>query len=325
MKNKKILLVMPIKQSTVLRGFSRALTYLGWEYRVFDYRNLNIPEKLAKILGNEKLATRLMNQRLISIATSWQPKLIFVVKGSIISPESIAEIKQKRISTVNWFPDDIQAYALAKQTALSYDIFCHFDSFAVRKIKKDTGKKDVYHFPFAADILPTDKKPNIFGRRKYNLTLVGNYYPVRESILPVIQNMGLNIWGEKRWCTTTLKNNYHGELPFKDLFAILRQTKIGVNIQYPSPSWSLVNRAYDVMSCGALLLTENKKEANTKFDAGRELVIFKNKDDLVEKAECYLRNARLRQMIAEKGYEAVRSKYTYVHQFRKFFTTLTSL
>lgn len=322
MRNKKILLALPIKQSTVLPGLGRALDYLGWEYQVFDYRALTYNEKLINLAGWRRTAYDLLNRRLISRIRDFRPILLFVVKGELILPQTLARIRRLGTFTLNWFPDDIQTFSLAKELVPSYDFFCHFDSYAVGQLKKSTSKSNIYHFPFAADILPKDSPPDFDGERGYDLTMVGNYYPVREEFLPRVEDLGLNIWGGERWKTTSLRQNYHGWLPFGDLFGVLKKTKIGINIQYPSPSWSLVNRAYDVMSCGAMLLTENKKEIKTKFVDGKHLVVFNGAGDLRDQATYFLKYKARRKRIAGNGYALVKERYTYVHQFKTLFKAL---
>lgn len=321
MKNRKILLVLPRNKSTVLTALNRALVYLGWEVEVFDYRELSYPEKLIRLIGYESLAYRLLNNRLETTVKKFNPSILFVVKGERLLRETLERIRSAGVTAVNWFPDDVQAYDLAKSLCHSYDYFLHFDAYAISCLKKDIKGVRFGHFPFAADIIPTDPKPKRVAK-SFPVTLVGNYYPARETILPKIADLGLNIWGDSRWEKSPLAQYYHGELDFKKLGSVYQRSKIVLNIQYRSPSWSLVNRVYEAASAGSFVISEHKKQLDRMFADGKEIVSYETPADLKFKISYYLSHEKEREKIAANGYRAVRLRHTYVHRFQELFKEL---
>lgn len=320
--NKKILLVLTIKQSTILTGYLRALGYLGWDVRIFDYRKLDYPGKILSVIGKRDIAHQFMNKSLIETSKNWKPDFIFVVKGSVIFPETIRAIQKLGILTVNWFPDDIQAYNSAKSLVPIYDICLHYDLHAVKQLQKDTGKKNIKLFRFGADILPTDDEV-LIGNREYNLTMIGFPYDHRKRLLPMVSDLGLHVWGNKGWGETSLKQNYHGFLPSTSQRNIFQNTKVGLNLQYVSPCEGLTSRPYLILASKAMLLNDYRKDLYEFFDVGRDVVCCRNDNQLRELAVRYLNNDKEREAIAERGYRVVRSKHTYVHRFAELFKELS--
>lgn len=52
---------------------------------------------------------------------------------------------------------------------------------------------------------------------------------------------------------------------------------------------------------------------------GKELVLFESEQDLIEKIAYYLSLEEERRMIAQNGYEKVKTEYTYQRQLARMF------
>lgn len=314
-KKKKLLFLAVMHKSTTHTALTRAFEYLGWETKVFDYRDLTAKEKLIQLGLGQQSALKSMNSRLIEAVKDYKPDITFTVKGELIFPETIRKISKSGIRTVQWFPDDVHRHQMAKELSRVYDVFFHYDSYETQLLIKETKRKNIYHFGFAADILPSDPTPN-FSRRHYSLVMVGNYYPVRENYLPYISDLDLDIWGEEKWRETSVASKYHEPLPFSQLLALYRNSKIGLNIQFVSPSHSIVNRAYEIISSGAMLLSERKPELGKYFALGKDVVGFTSPKQMREKAIYYLANRHERESIAKRGYKVVRAQHKYIDRIK---------
>lgn len=52
---------------------------------------------------------------------------------------------------------------------------------------------------------------------------------------------------------------------------------------------------------------------------GKELVLFESEQDLIEKIAYYLSHEEEQRMIAQNGYEKVKTEYTYQRQLAQMF------
>lgn len=320
-KNKKILLVLPKNRSTVLPAITRAFGYLGWDYRVFDFREFNYSEKVINLLGNKQLANELLNRRMQQAILNFRPAIFFTVKGDTVLPETVAVVKKQGGISMNWFPDDFRFYDMSKTLSRYYDIFLYAESFLIPYLKRETGKTDVYHLPFGADILPTDPLPPKLSKI-YNLTIVGTAYPVRVDLLPTVSGLGLNIWGDEKWAKTKLSEFWHGPSPFEKIFEIYGKSKIAINMDYSPIGNSVLNRAYEIMESGTFCLARSRPELASFFSIGKEVISFNSDSDFNEKAKYYLRHETERENIGKRGYKGVRSRHTYSRRFTELFKEL---
>lgn len=274
---------------------------------------------LAVVKDREK-AIFSLNQRLRAYLEKNKPSLFFVMKGETIQRNTLERAKKLGIITINWFPDYVNAFETAFRLSGYYDYFFHFDPLMVSQLKKK-GRKNVSYLPFSADILPTDgKRPK--QKKTLKVTFIGNYDSYREKYLESVSNLGLGIWGDKRWSVSALAKNYRGILPFSKISDILAKSEIGLNIQYQYPGDGAVLRVFEVISAGTLLLSEYVQDLEKLFTPGKEMDVFKDKNDLKEKVAYYLGHAHKRESIAALGYLAIKRHHTYIHRLREILGTI---
>ena len=113
-------------------------------------------------------------------------------------------------------------------------------------------------------------------------------------------------------------DSYLGGADFRKIGEIYSSSKIGFN-------YSILNdinmRTFEVMSCGSLLLTNYIKDNgfNELFEDRKNVVVYKNKRDLLDLIEYYLKNESQREKIACNGYDLAVSKHTYRHRVQAMF------
>lgn len=100
--------------------------------------------------------------------------------------------------------------------------------------------------------------------------------------------------------------DYYDEAPYA-----IKGAKVNLNITLRSIISGIPLRAFDIMGCGGFLLTNYQEDFLEFFEPDRDFVYFDSKEDLVEKADYYLRNESLREKIALSGYEKVKKTHTY--------------
>lgn len=313
---KKVLLSLP-KDSSYYPGMMRAFHFLKITVKFFDSRKFTPREKVvAALFKNANTSVVSLNARLLNEVETFHPDVLFVMKGELILPETIAIIRKSGIKTVNWFPDHVDSLELAHKLSGAYDYFFHFDPYAISQLKK-RGRKNINYLPFAADILPSDPalKTNIL--KKYTLTFVGNFNSLREDYLSQIADLELEIWGDTRWKNSKLSENYHGPLPFSELSKVLSETKIGLNIQHDYPSSGAVLRVFEVLKAMTFLLSENRKDLNRLFTIGKDLDVFRTSSELRKKVLHYLANPDQTVSIASCGFKTVKKSHTYVHRLNE--------
>ena len=81
-------------------------------------------------------------------------------------------------------------------------------------------------------------------------------------------------------------------------------------------------RHFQVPACGGFVMTSAADDLEHYYEPGKEVVIYKDVDDLAEKAKYYLEHERERKEIARAGYERTIKEHTYERRFREIFKVM---
>ncbi len=150
------------------------------------------------------------------------------------------------------------------------------------------------------------------ARREFFLKKIGKKTP-------------LHIWGygfsSENWIKRILKNilkgfafsrNYHGQAWGLDMFRILGQSKITVNINGDLGGSISVNmRLFEATGMGCLLLTDHADNITELFIPDVEIVTFKTPEEAIQKYNYYSSHESERKKIAEAGQKKTLALYSY--------------
>lgn len=103
---------------------------------------------------------------------------------------------------------------------------------------------------------------------------------------------------------------------------VFYSSKINLNITLRSIETGIPARVFDVMSVGGFVLSNWQEEIPELFEEDKEIVTFKTPEELIEKADYYLKHDSERIRIGINGYKRVKENYTYEHQVGKIISIL---
>ncbi|MCQ2521090.1 MAG: glycosyltransferase [Lachnospiraceae bacterium] len=110
--------------------------------------------------------------------------------------------------------------------------------------------------------------------------------------LPKVRNMG------------TL--NYYEDAP-----KAMKCAKLNLNISLRSIVHGIPLRCMDVLGCGGFLLTNYQMDFEKYFTAGEEYAYFESREDLLDKADYYLKHDKEREQMAQAALSKVRSEHSF--------------
>jgi spore maturation protein CgeB len=76
-------------------------------------------------------------------------------------------------------------------------------------------------------------------------------------------------------------------------------------------------RDFEVMATGTMLLTNWIPTIEEVFSNGNDLVLYRDEEEMVEKARFYIEHENEREEIAKTGYEKVIKNHTIIHRVEK--------
>lgn len=94
-------------------------------------------------------------------------------------------------------------------------------------------------------------------------------------------------------------------------------SKINLNITLRSIASGIPARVFDIMSVGGFVLSNWQEEIPELFEEGKEIVTYKTPEELIDKADYYLRHEDERIRIGVNGYRKVKEQHTYEHRLNQ--------
>ncbi|MDD5259391.1 MAG: glycosyltransferase [bacterium] len=313
----------------------RALKSLGQDVRMFIYRDYLSKNRLHRLAQAKSrfiagIDAWLMNKKLLAVCRNYQPDLVFVSKGELIFPDTLAAIKKLGIRTVNWISDDPFRY-LADEVLPLYDLFFVYDPYFIEILGKKGAKNPLY-LPLAFDeeifktITLTAGEKEKFGS---DLCFVGTHDRQREEMLASLAGkFNLKIWGSgwKAARSESLRANAVDKfLSPVDINKVYNASKICLNIHHEQTRWGVNMRTFEATGSGCLLVTDNPRELRNMFVIGNEVAIYSDKDETNSILERYLKNGTERQRLALNGQQRSRNHHTYAHRMQNILKTVEEL
>lgn len=326
--------------------FEEAIKELGCEVKTFRlpgwdfFRKRFIPTRLLTIDYTrkrlEKYYRKKINSEILKDVLNFKPDIFLVQNESDLLPETVSEIKNSGIITVNLNGDyvfDSTRYQYFPIILKYYDYVFYGEKIWIDNYKrvapntkfiKTVGAyNEKYFYPLNKEIL--DKNSELkadlsFAGSAYGFKAEGHY---RVEIINSVADLGLKIWGGDRWDRyfhyyPSLKNCYQGRhLNFEELNILYQNSLINLNISNPQCLTTFQQRTFEMAAAKAFQIADYKEEIYDYFDED-EIVTFKSIDELKDKVRFYLNSSEQRSLIAEKAYKRVISNQ---HTYRDRFTS----
>jgi len=291
-----------------------------------------------------------MNKKLFETVQKEKPDLcFFFLFEDEIKKEIIKKITKESSSiTFNWFADDhFRFYNFSKYYASLFHWVSTTDSQAVGKYHK-IGYKNVIKTQWACNHFLY--KP--FDLSKiYEVTFIGQPHGNRKEIIEKIRktSIGIKCWG-KGWSSGRIsqekmikvfsqsKINLNltkssGGITLKSSASIFFKKELNGSLGFVKPKYWLGNfqsllakkreqikgRNFEIPGSGGFLLTSDADNLTDYYQSGKEIVIYKDINDMIDKIKYYLEHNEEREVIVRAGYERTLQEHTYEKRFNDIF------
>ena len=171
--------------------------------------------------------------------------------------------------------------------------------------------------------IPYGQAPQSGPEPDFDICFIGSYYPSRARDFSCLADLKLRIWGpgwEKLAPSSPLRRlTTPGQFPPSFWMPAYTAAKIvlcahdqdGIN-----PCYQASPRVFEALAMGAFLVCDDQKDVRSLFQDGRHLVIYRDAQDLREKAAYYLARPEERRRIAAQGQQAALAGHSYGHRVR---------
>jgi len=262
-----------------------------------------------------------LGRRFLETAKTFRPDLVFVNYGELLPVGAIMKTKRETGAfTVIWladFPGDLIYKKRVLQVVSSYDLVAVQGRDMGEVLRRELGL-EAHWLPVAAD--PSVYYPMDLSEKE-EVCFVGSWYPRREELVREISDFPLVIYGPGWDRAGPLGGGsvHTGGRKPDETRLIYSTSAINLSIHLMEP-WDSVKftqvspRVFEVLACGAFLLSDRTSDLKELFTEGEHYVGFDSKEELREHIAFYLANNSERERIQSKGRDHVLSHHTYNHR-----------
>jgi spore maturation protein CgeB len=288
-------------------NFRSALEGMGNEVHAFDF-----------VARMKDVGKARMNRDLEQFVREVEPDLaVFVLFTDEIEFDTIRRLTDAGIKTYNWFADDHWRFdKFSRRFAPAFSLVSTTDHASVAKYAA-IGVENVVLTQWACNRYLYDRRDVPL---RYDLTFVGQKYGERPKIIKSLRRAGLDVrcWGHG-WDT--------GRLSHDEMVEVFSASRINLNISGSftgrilrrRPAVSQIKaRPFEVAGSGGFALTDSPQIVDY-LEADREIGLFTDTADLIERARDWLEREDDRAAAANAAYERVRAEHTYDHRFQEIF------
>ncbi len=318
-----------IHEVAVVEAFKK----LGHQVEAFYWQNYfnsqNSVERLWKRIQNKFLfgpTLNKINTGLLNTAKKYNPKLIFIYRGTHIYPETITAIKQELPDCVMYGYNNDDPFAKGHppwlwrhflKSVSQYDLV-----FAYRHHNLDDFKKiGVRRVELLRSwFLPDQNHPVILTKNEKatyecDVVFIGHYEnDGRLEYLEEIVRNGykLRLFGpDYEWNHLLAKSKILKHLApvhlvwNEDYNKALCGAKIALCFFSKLNRDTYTRRCFEIPATKTLLLAEYSDDLSSLYQAGEEADFFQNKEEMIRKIKLYLGNDSLRKCVSKNGNQRV--------------------
>jgi spore maturation protein CgeB len=210
-------------------------------------------------------------------------------------------------ATVSWTTDDSWKYR-----EVSRFIGPHYDAMATTyEYRMEAYRRDGVAHPLLTQWAATADgltEPMPAKACMWDVTFVGACYGYRGTMAKKLAQAGIEVeYFGHGWS--------NGVVAAEEIPRIVRESRISLNFSGPGV-WGkgpnqIKARTFDVPGAGGFLLTETAPGIETYYIIGREIEVFTNSRDAIQKIRYYLAHPEQRDEITWAGWTRTREEHTY--------------
>lgn len=204
----------------------------------------------------------------------------------------------------------------AKEEATWYDWWLVWNKLPIKWFK-DAGINNIIETAWGFNPIIHRKSSGIL--KDIAVSHIGQIYGIRREYITRLEDSGIVVesWG---------KGSKYGYVSIGKMAEIFNRSKINLNFCNPFHGNIPQRKArpFEITGSGGFLLTDYADGMEDCFEINKEMVVFKDKTDLVDKVKYYLEHDKERDQITEAGYKRAIACHNFIDRWKEIFTHVES-
>lgn len=264
---------------------------------------------------------RIYSNRLWKYLLKLRPDHLLIFGSNVsVLPQTLRRIKQQLKISISLWEENLRFWLPFQAGSLKcYDHIFVMDSYAIPLLKGPAELHNV-HFLLAGCDPEVHSPLNLTTQEQNNLgadlCFIGTGYPNRRNLFEQLVDYELKLWGEGWDESPALLSFFRNETVYGiKKSKIYNASKIVLNLQGPHIQINGVsNRIFEVAACGGVSISEYKPDLINCFEPDKEIILFKDADDLRAKVDYYLTHPDKLAAIGQAAHQRALAEHTYDHR-----------
>jgi spore maturation protein CgeB len=140
----------------------------------------------------------------------------------------------------------------------------------------------------------------------------------RREVIRSLSEFGIVVCGDDGWRELSKDGIlYKGYLRGDDLLKLYQASKINLSLQISTMKGSLNKRTFEIPAAGGFLVGSFREPLVWHFEDGKEVVYFREDEELKDLIRYYLHHPDERREISKRARERVLKEHTFLHRMRE--------
>lgn len=266
--------------------------------------------------------------QLLETIRSERPDFLFTLQGYTIPRDILYEISRTGIPSAVWLLDE--PYDTLKSADVG-TFFSHVfvqDAGSVEHHRK-FGNPETHYLPHGFEHLEVHtKRPSRF---QWDVSVVGTGFPRRRRALKAIRSVAGSVLVVGSGWPEGLDRDGIEQKPSASpvqAAAIYNESRINLTVHREETDFSVSSGAFRAVSpnasvfyvagCGGFQIADDsRQDLRNLFEPGKEIVLYRDLEELQTLVSRYLADEQERIRIAEAGRKRALAEHTYAHRVRK--------
>lgn len=262
-----------------------------------------------------RLGSEYMNDELVRVGTNGGFDALFCLPfQDEILPASLEAISNAGVTTIGWGADDHWRFdGFSKDYAPAFDYWLTTSRSALSKFRTMGMADRVIKTQWAIE--PTVYRPRDLPR-DIGVSFIGQPHGTRAQVIEDLRREGVDM--------ETFGFGWDGlnsRITQEEMVNVFSRSKINLNLSNSSVlgEEQIKGRVFEVPGCRGFLLTDAADDLESYYTDGKEIVVYTDRNDLLEKIDYYLGQDDQREAIAQAGYERTLNEHTWQNRFDTIF------
>lgn len=270
----------------------------------------SVLKALSKITSNSNNVIKIQLLQLTDYIKNFKPTVVFFVGVFFLPVELLALCKEKNVRVAAWAGD---AFGEEKREFKNYIDYLYVSDSALLEVSKKIGFNSV-------ELLQFGYNPKLHfdyqQKRDNYINFIGSFTKERDEIFSYLTDYNLHIEGinwDKLTCHSDKWIVKNGKLNQKEVVGIYNSTISTLNVAQKDNVINMVNmRTFEAIASGSCMLNDYVKDIELCFEPNKEILVYKNKDELLELTQKVLHDRKFVDTIVKNGIHRMKNDgYSY--------------